>query len=77
MDNIKECYRLLELDPNASEEDVKRQRMFWTETLHPDRLAHNPSVQKKAKLKNINAAYDTIMQYLSTQNKGDSTSGST
>lgn len=80
MDNIKECYKLLELEPNSPEEDVKRQRMFWIETLHPDRLAHNPSVQKKAeeKLKNINAAYDTIMKYLSTQSKGGSTSaGST
>ncbi len=60
--HLDDCYRLLDLDASASEEEVKRAHRDLTKVWHPDRFAQDPSVQRKAqeKLKSINEAYDTI-----------------
>lgn len=57
-----EAYRLLELEPNASDEDVRRAWRDLTKVWHPDRFAHDAELQRKAqeKLKAINSAYETI-----------------
>ena len=76
MNDLIECYRMLGLAPGASEEEVKRARMFLIETWHPDRLAHKPSVQKEAeeKLKKVNVAFDIIMNSLAAKKKDGSIS---
>lgn len=59
---LDDCYRLLDLDPGASDEELKRAYRDLTKIWHPDRFAHDPSVQRKAqeKLKAINEAYQTV-----------------
>lgn len=59
---LDDAYRLLDLGPNASDEEVRDTVRDLTKVWHPDRFAHDPSVQRKAdeKLKRINEAYQTI-----------------
>ncbi|HUE88769.1 MAG TPA: J domain-containing protein [Vicinamibacterales bacterium] len=59
---IDDAYRLLEVSPAASEEELKAAHRDLTKVWHPDRFAHDPSMQLKAgeKLKAINQAYETI-----------------
>jgi curved DNA-binding protein CbpA len=59
---LDECYRVLELQPGASGEEVKRAYRDLTKVWHPDRFAHDAALRRKAeeKLKAINEAYETI-----------------
>lgn len=59
---LDECYRLLELKPGASGDEVKRAYRDLTKVWHPDRFAHDAALRRKAeeKLKAINEAYETI-----------------
>lgn len=59
---MEECYRLLDLDPGATDEEVKTAWRDLTKVWHPDRFAHDRDVQVKAeeKLKAINDAYERI-----------------
>lgn len=59
---LDDCYRLLDLDPRASDEEVKRAHRDLMKVWHPDRFGHDPSLRRKAeeKLKAINDAHDTI-----------------
>lgn len=61
---LDECYRLLELDASASDEEIRRAHLDLTKVWHPDRFAHDPFLQQKAqeKLKAINEAYETIRE---------------
>jgi curved DNA-binding protein CbpA len=61
MDDILESYRILEIGPNVSLEEVKqayRELARW----HPDRFPNDFRLQQKAqeKLKQINIAYERI-----------------
>lgn len=62
---LEECYRLLDLDSAATDEEVKTAWRDLTKVWHPDRFAHDLDVQKKAeeKLKAINEAYETIREH--------------
>lgn len=59
---LEDAYRLLDLDPGASEEEVKRAHRDLTKVWHPDRFGHDLPLRQKAeeKLKSINDAYETI-----------------
>ena len=59
---LDDCYRLLELDPGASDVEVKRAHRDLTKVWHPDRFGHDASLRQKAeeRLKAINEAYETI-----------------
>lgn len=59
---LDDCYRLLEIDPAVSDEELKRAHRDLTKVWHPDRFQHDPSMQARAqeKLKAINEAYETI-----------------
>lgn len=59
---LDDCYRLLDLDPRASAEEVKRAYRDLTKIWHPDRFAHDAALRTRAeeKLKAINEAYETI-----------------
>jgi ferric-dicitrate binding protein FerR (iron transport regulator) len=61
---LDDCYRLLDLEPWASDEDVKAAYRDLTKVWHPDRFANDPSIRQRAeeKLKAINEAYETIRQ---------------
>ena len=59
---FRRCFSILELSPDASLHDVRQAYKDLVNVWHPDRFAHNPRLREKAenKLKDINAAYDTI-----------------
>lgn len=59
---LDDCYRLLDLDPGASLEEVRRAHRELTKVWHPDRFGGDASLRQKAeeKLKDINGAYETI-----------------
>ena len=62
MNDIAECYRILDLDPGASLDDVKRSYRELVKVWHPDRFRGDPKLQVKAeeKLKRINLAYERL-----------------
>lgn len=69
---MEEYYKVLEIKTNASEQEVKQAYRDLVKVWHPDRFTHDIKLQKKAeeKLKEINEAYQRIIDYLSsdTQN---------
>lgn len=65
MDDMKRYYEILELEPGASPEEVKRAYRDLAKVWHPDRFSHDPPLQQKAqeKLKEINRAYEKLSSY--------------
>jgi hypothetical protein len=65
-DEIKECYRLFELEPGAGAEAVKQAYRELLMVWHPDRFP-DAKFQKRAteKTKALNAGYQKITAYLS------------
>lgn len=62
-ENLADCYAILELDPDATEEDVRAAYLDLVKVWHPDRYhAEAPRLRKRAedKLKSINEAYERI-----------------
>jgi hypothetical protein len=57
-----DAYRILELSPGASDEEVRTAWRDLTKVWHPDRFAHDAELQRKAqeKMKEINSAYEAI-----------------
>ena len=57
-----DCYRLLDVDPRATDEELRRAHLDLTKVWHPDRFGHDLALRRKAeeKLKAINEAYETI-----------------
>ena len=64
-DEILECYRILELEPGASAEEVKQAYRDLVKIWHPDRFSNDPRVQEKTqeKLKEINRAYEQLKSF--------------
>jgi hypothetical protein len=60
MDDLRESYRLLELELGATPDELKRAYRDHDKVWHPDRFAGDPRLQSRAqeKLKQINLAYD-------------------
>lgn len=61
---LDECYRLLDVDANASDETVRDAYRDLLKVWHPDRFAHDPELRLKSeeKLKAINEAYERIRE---------------
>ena len=66
--DILRCYKILELDHEASMEEAREAYIDMARVWHPDRFTGNPRLRKKAeeKLKVINIAYAEIRSRLST-----------
>jgi len=64
MQDTRECCRILDLEPGASLEDIKRAYRELVRVWHPDRFRNDPKLQAKAeeKLKLINLAYERLCQ---------------
>ncbi len=58
-------YQVLEIEPGASQDDIKQAYKDLAKVWHPDRFASDPRLQHKAeeKLKQINAAYEFLKTY--------------
>jgi curved DNA-binding protein CbpA len=66
---IKKCFEILELDPNASGDEAKQAYKDIVNVWHPDRFSHNSRLKERAeeKLKEINVAYETVNSFLSSK----------
>lgn len=55
-------YEILEVDPSASEEEIRQAYRDMVKVWHPDRFSHDQRLQQKAnqKIKEINNAYEQI-----------------
>lgn len=75
----EESYRILELEPGASEEEVRRAYRELTKVWHPDRFGHDETLRRRAeeKLKAINEAYQAISAggFRSTRQPGGEAGG--
>lgn len=67
MADINRCYEILEIEPGASLEEIKRAYRDLAFVWHPDRFAHNDRLQQKAqqRLIEINQAYEELVLFLS------------
>jgi hypothetical protein len=65
MGNMDEYYRVLDLEPNESPENVKQAYRDLAFTWHPDRISNNSRLKLKAesKSKQINEAYHRLRFY--------------
>ena len=68
-EEIKQCYRALDLEPGATPADVK---LAWRELVkvwHPDRFPNDAKLKAKgaAKLRDINRAYEILEAHLKPQ----------
>ena len=62
--NKQDCYKILEIDENASLEDIKNVYKKFVLEFHPDRTQKlSEKLQKltENRLKEINAAYESIL----------------
>ena len=75
---IKKCFEILELDPNASVDEAKQAYKDIVNVWHPDRFSHNSRLKEKAeeKLKEINVAYETVNSLLSSKKGHQAKAGS-
>lgn len=69
--DIKKCYEILELDPEASLDDAKQAYRDLVNIWHPDRVSNNPRLKRKAeeKLKEVNVAYKKMEAFLSSKQR--------
>ena len=67
--DIKRCFEVLELDPGASPDEAKQAYKDIVNVWHPDRFSNNLRLKEKAeeKIKEVNAAYDTVKSLLSSK----------
>lgn len=67
MGDINRCYEILEIEPGASLEEIKRAYRDLAFVWHPDRFANNDRLQQKAhqRLTEINEAYQQLVLFLS------------
>jgi thioredoxin 1 len=66
MDEMDQYYKILELKPGASEEEIKQAYKDLVNIWHPDQVSSNPHLVERAneKLKEINLAYEKLMEYI-------------
>lgn len=59
---LDEAYRILEVPPTASDEEIRSAHRDLSKVWHPDRFASDASMRRKAeeKLKQINEALDAV-----------------
>lgn len=62
MNQLEECYRLLDVGAEATAEEIRGAYLVLVNVWHPDRFAHDPGLQARAleKLKAINDAFQRI-----------------
>jgi len=60
--DLQVCYRVLELEPGVTLDEVKRSYRELVKVWHPDRFTGDAKLHQKAeeKLKQINRAYEVL-----------------
>ena len=70
---LSEAYRVLELDENASLDEVKRAYKLLAAVWHPDRFGSaRLKAEGEAKLKQINEAYELLTRHIESGGAGPS-----
>ncbi|MGQ4650218.1 DnaJ domain-containing protein [Lyngbya aestuarii] len=66
--DTERCYRILELEPGASPEEVHQGYLDLTWVWHPDRFVGHPRLQQKAnyKLQQLNEAHAQLRSFQPT-----------
>ncbi len=66
--DLKNCYKILEIQPTASPEEIKQAYRDMIGIWHPDRYVQTPRLYEKAteKLKELNIAYKEIITRLAS-----------
>lgn len=66
MDDIKNCFRDLDIKPTSNIDDVKQAYRDQAKVWHPDRFQGDERLQQKAqeKIKEVNVAYEKILKHL-------------
>jgi curved DNA-binding protein CbpA len=69
----EQYYRILDLEPGASPEEVHQGYLDLTWVWHPDRFAGHPRLQQKAlyKLQELNEAHERLRSFRATSQKRD------
>jgi len=58
---VKDYYKILELSPDASRDEIQKQWRFLVQAWHPDRFAHLDHKRRaEEKFKDINEAYEVL-----------------
>lgn len=72
---IEEYYKILEIETNASREEIKQAYRHLAKIWHPDRFYNDPKMKQQAdeKIKQINQAYEALKYY--AVNSGSLVSG--
>ena len=65
---MDEFYKILELKPGASIEEIKAARKELLQVWHPDRFQHHPKLAAKAlqRSKEINEAYEKLVDFFTS-----------
>jgi curved DNA-binding protein CbpA len=68
MSKLDECYKVLELEPGASLEEIQQGYKDLALVWHPDRFPNHPRLQQKAhkKLQEINEAHQHLRSHTYT-----------
>ncbi|MBI5491877.1 MAG: J domain-containing protein [Deltaproteobacteria bacterium] len=68
---MEKYYKILEIQPNATEQEVRQSYRDLVNIWHPDRFSHDAKLQKRVeeKLKEINDAYQRIINHLNDSHK--------
>ncbi|NEO33569.1 MAG: J domain-containing protein [Symploca sp. SIO3C6] len=68
MIEVERYYRVLELEPGATAEEVHQGYLDMTWVWHPDRFVDHPRLQKKAhhKLQELNEAHERLRSFHAT-----------
>ena len=71
-DNLKRCFTLIDIPPNATFDEAKAAYRQLVQVWHPDKHAHNEKLQAKAtsKIKEINAAWLEVEAYFKNGGAG-------
>lgn len=74
--NMMDDLKTLELEPGATEDDIKKAWRDLTKVWHPDRFGNDPELRDRAeqKLKEINTAYERLRRRAYTTGQAHSTS---
>src|SRR5262249_4612549 len=65
MSQLKNYFAILDLEPDASPEEIRRAYRDLVKIWHPDRFEHDARLKQKAqeRLKQINEAYEVLRHY--------------